>query len=166
MPSPADQSPPLADAQDKPKDYLRTDRAEILLQGGRSRSLSASPQAGNTQNLTDKHFPTKSINEMKENVLTGQDEPVFSLLRALDKTGRNLRVFMKDCRPLLNGERYLTDKDVSALLRISRRTLQDYRRNGILPFFRLGGKILYRESDLQKLLSDSCKPSFNCISDK
>lgn len=116
--------------------------------------------------MTDKHFPTKSINEMKENVLTGQDEPVFSLLRALDKTGRNLRVFMKDCRPLLNGERYLTDKDVSALLRISRRTLQDYRRNGILPFFRLGGKILYRESDLQKLLSDSCKPFFNCISDK
>lgn len=103
---------------------------------------------------------------MKENVLTGQDEPVFSLLRALDKTGRNLTVFMKGCRPLLNGERYLTDKDVSALLRISRRTLQDYRRNGILPFFRLGGKILYRESDLQKLLSDSCKPSFNCISDK
>jgi len=116
--------------------------------------------------LTDKHFPTKSINEMKENVLTGQDEPVFSLLRALDRTGRNLTVFMKDCRPLLNGERYLTDKDVSALLRISRRTLQDYRRNGILSFFRLGGKILYRESDLQKLLSDSCKPSFNCISDK
>ena len=103
---------------------------------------------------------------MKENVLTGQDEPVFSLLRALDKTSRNLRVFMKDCRPLLNGERYLTNKDVSALLRISRRTLQDYRRNGILPFFRLGGKILYRESDLQKLLSDSCKPFFNCISDK
>lgn len=103
---------------------------------------------------------------MKENVLTGQDEPVFSLLRTLDKTGRNLTAFMKDCRPLLNGERYLTDKDVSALLRISRRTLQDYRRNGILPFFRLGGKILYRESDLQKLLSDSCKPSFNCISDK
>ena len=93
---------------------------------------------------------------MKENVLTGQDEPVFSLLRALDKTGRNLTVFMKDCRPLLNGERYLTDRDVSALLRVSRRTLQEYRHSGNLPFFRLGGKILYRESDLQKMLGGRC----------
>ena len=103
---------------------------------------------------------------MKENVLTGQDEPVLSLLRTLDKTGKNLTDFMKDCRPLLNGERYLTNKDVSALLRVSRRTLQDYRRNGILPFFRLGGKILYRESDIQKLLSDSCKPSLSYILDE
>ena len=30
-------------------------------------------------------------------------------------------------RPLLDGERYLTDKEVSILLRLSRRTLQDYR---------------------------------------
>jgi len=51
---------------------------------------------------------------MKENVLTGQDEPVFSLLRALDKTGRNLTVFMKDCSPRLNGERYCTFSNKSA----------------------------------------------------
>ena len=103
---------------------------------------------------------------MKENVLDEQDEPVFSLLRALEETGKNLTAFMRTCRSLLNGERYLTDKDVSALLRVSRRTLQEYRRNGTLPFFRLGGKILYRESDLQRLLSDSCKSTFNQILDK
>lgn len=103
---------------------------------------------------------------MKENVLNEQDEPVFSLLHALAEAGKNLTAFMRTCRPLLNGERYLTDKDASALLRVSRRTLQEYRRNGTLPFFRLGGKILYRESDLQRLLSDSCKPSFNQILDK
>ena len=103
---------------------------------------------------------------MKENVLTEQDEPIFSLLHSFENIHKGLSSFLGNCRPPLNGERYLTDKDVSALLRISRRTLQDYRRNGILPFFRLGGKILYRESDLQKLLSDSCKPFFNCISDK
>ena len=33
-------------------------------------------------------------------------------------------------RPLLNGERYLSDVEVSHRLKVSRRTLQDYRDNG------------------------------------
>ena len=33
-------------------------------------------------------------------------------------------------RPVLGGERYLTDKEVSAQLKLSRRTLQDYRNEG------------------------------------
>ena len=32
-------------------------------------------------------------------------------------------------RPLLNGERYLSDVEVSHRLKVSRRTLQDYRDN-------------------------------------
>lgn len=55
-------------------------------------------------------------------------------------------------RPLLNGERYLSDVEVSHRLKVSRRTLQDYRDNGTLPYFKLGGKVLYRESDLEALL--------------
>ena len=51
-------------------------------------------------------------------------------------------------RPLLNGERYL----------VSRRTLQDYRDNGTLPYFKLGGKVLYRESDLEALLQRCYHP--------
>ena len=50
--------------------------------------------------------------------------------------------------PLLDGERYLTDKEVSQILKISRRTLQEYRNDGVLPYILLGGKVLYRESDL------------------
>ena len=52
-------------------------------------------------------------------------------------------------RPLLNGERYL---------KVSRRTLQDYRDNGTLPYFKLGGKVLYRESDLEALLQRCYHP--------
>jgi hypothetical protein len=33
-------------------------------------------------------------------------------------------------RPVLNGERYLSDKELSERLRISRRALQDYRNEG------------------------------------
>lgn len=61
-------------------------------------------------------------------------------------------------RPLLNGERYLSDLEVSHRLKISRRTLQDYRDNGTLPYFKLGGKVLYRESDLEALLQRCYHP--------
>jgi excisionase family DNA binding protein len=58
-------------------------------------------------------------------------------------------------RPLLNGERYLTDKEVASILKVSRRTLQEYRNDGVIPYILLGGKVLYRESDLERVL-DSC----------
>ena len=52
-------------------------------------------------------------------------------------------------RPLLDGERYLTDREVASILKVSRRTLQEYRNEGLLPYILLGGKVLYRESDLE-----------------
>ena len=46
-------------------------------------------------------------------------------------------------RPLLDGERYLTDQEVAQILKVSRRTLQEYRNDGVLPYILLGGKVLY-----------------------
>ena len=54
--------------------------------------------------------------------------------------------------PPMGGERYLTDKDLTRRLHVSRRTLQQYRHEGILPYLLFGGKTLYRESDIQKVL--------------
>ena len=74
--------------------------------------------------------------------------------------------FMKELDSMLNGiesmnekskasfgnERFLTDKEVSAWLKVSRRTLQDYRNNGMVSYYQLGSKILYKESDIEKLV--------------
>ena len=43
-------------------------------------------------------------------------------------------------------------KEVAELLRVSRRTLQEYRNNRILPFILLAGKVLYPESGLREVL--------------
>ena len=59
-------------------------------------------------------------------------------------------------RPLLDGERYLTDREVATILKVSRRTLQEYRNDGVIPYVLLGGKVLYRESDLERVL-ESCR---------
>nr|WP_297165688.1 helix-turn-helix domain-containing protein [uncultured Dysgonomonas sp.] len=55
-------------------------------------------------------------------------------------------------RPLFNGERYLTDHQLSEKLNISRRTLQTYRDKELLPYILLSGKVLYKESDVENLL--------------
>ena len=43
-------------------------------------------------------------------------------------------------------------REFNEYLRVSRRTLQEYRNNRVLPFILLGGKVLYPESGLRELL--------------
>ena len=60
--------------------------------------------------------------------------------------------FCTTARPMLGGEVYLTGEEVCSLLRLSTRTLQDYRDNGTIAYCKIGGKILYRQSDIQAML--------------
>ena len=53
---------------------------------------------------------------------------------------------------------WLDNDDVCRILRISQRTLQTLRDNGTLPYIKLGGKVLYRESDLEELLQRCYHP--------
>jgi hypothetical protein len=47
---------------------------------------------------------------------------------------------------------WLSSDDVCKILRISKRTLQNYRDNCILPFSQIGRKIYYKASDIQTYL--------------
>lgn len=58
-------------------------------------------------------------------------------------------------RPPLNGERYLTDKEVAERLKVSRRTLQEYRNARQIPFVVFGGKVLYKEHDIEVMLEEN-----------
>ena len=70
-------------------------------------------------------------------------------------------LILLQCRlALLGGERFMTDKELCAKLQLSRRTLQDYRNNGVIPYVQLGGKILYRESDIQKILMANYREAY------
>ncbi|WP_455737557.1 helix-turn-helix domain-containing protein [Chryseobacterium indologenes] len=59
---------------------------------------------------------------------------------------------LKNYRPVMNGEIYLSGEDVCKLLHISKRTLQQYRDDDILPYIQIGGKIIYKESDILTIL--------------
>ena len=85
-------------------------------------------------------------------VFTMEDEPIASVVQDMRKGSKWLSAFLESYRPPLDGERYLTDGEVSELLRVSRRTLQEYRNNRVLPFILLGGKVLYPETGLRGVL--------------
>ena len=90
---------------------------------------------------------------------TNQDSQ--ELLQALSDALPYIEHVLKTHKPLFDGERYLTSEELSSILKISRRTLQDYRSNGILPFIQLPGKVLFRESDIKNVLEERIRPAYN-----
>lgn len=78
----------------------------------------------------------------------------------LDRLLDGIENFVANSRPTLGGERFLTDREVSARLKVSRRTLQDYRNEGRIAYIQLGGKILYRESDIERMLNDGYRSAY------
>lgn len=98
---------------------------------------------------------------MNENdLITKDSEQVVSFFRSLERMLDGIENLTKNYRPTLCGERYLTDKEVSERLKLSRRVLQDYRNEGKIPYCKLGGKILYRESDIQRMLEQGYRDKF------
>lgn len=56
---------------------------------------------------------------------------------------------------------FLTSEEVIRILRISRRTLQNYRTDSKIPFYRLTGRtVRYRKEDVIKFLQNSSSCSY------
>ena len=77
------------------------------------------------------------------------------VLSALERVNRRIKEVAQTHKPLFGGEHFLTSKEVCERLYISPRTLQDYRDRKIIPYTQLAGKILYKESDLERLVENN-----------
>ena len=77
-----------------------------------------------------------------------------------DRLLASLEKLLSQHQPSVYGDELLTDKEVAYLLKVSRRTLLDYRNNGILPYTQVGGKILYRTSDIERILINGYKEAY------
>lgn len=90
-----------------------------------------------------------------------QSTNLNELSQDVDQISKLVVDIAKTQRPILGGERFLTDAELSSSLKISRRTLQHWRNDGFISFITLGGKILYRESDVQEMLDRCYRKAFN-----
>lgn len=88
-------------------------------------------------------------------ILDRKSAEINSFFMALDELLDTIQQALKSRTPHLNGEKFLTNKDVCQMLKVSSRTLQDWRDTGKIPFIQIKGKILYRESEVWKCLTDN-----------
>ncbi len=92
----------------------------------------------------------------------GQQDPcIKDILQRLKHTDKVLDRLGQSTKRTFNGERFISDSELSRVLRISRRTLQEYRSAGILPYYLISGKALYKESDVQQMLGKAYRPAFD-----
>ena len=78
---------------------------------------------------------------------TDSREWVNRIMGSLDRMLVGIENLAVGNRPVLGGERYLTD-------------IQDYRNEGRISYYQLGGKILYRESDIEKMLQENYREAY------
>ena len=83
------------------------------------------------------------------------NEDMLALLETVVGIKNELLYIREYFHPLLKGEIYLSGEQVCQMLHISKRTLQQYRDDGLIPFIKLERKILFRESDIIKVLEDN-----------
>lgn len=86
-------------------------------------------------------------------ILDNKSPQIVSFFTVLDELSATIQQSLQNRTPHLNGEKYLTNREVCQLLRISSRTLQNWRNTGKIPFIRLKGKILYEQTKVSLLLN-------------
>ena len=96
---------------------------------------------------------------MKNSLIDRQDPRVADLFRRVEKIIKTLAAIEVPDRRSFHGQRYITDKELSERLKVSRRTLQEYRTAGIIPYYLICGKVLYNEGELQQFMEDCRRKS-------
>jgi len=93
-------------------------------------------------------------------VITIESQAFSKLLTLLETLAREIQTQNKTQKPeksspsekLAQDDRWLDNEDLCRILKVTKRTLQNYRDNFILPYTQIGRKIYYKYSDVQTIL--------------
>ena len=89
---------------------------------------------------------------MSEDIITRDSSEFKELRRNIIRAIQAVDILIDTHRPAIGNEVYLTSEEVCSLFSLSKRSLQNYRDNRQIPYTSIGGKILYPQSALYKLL--------------
>ena len=92
---------------------------------------------------------------MEYETINKETPEMKQLISGIKGLTNRVRSIAQTHRPLFEGEIYLTGREVCERLFLSPRTLQDYRDKGIIPYTQIAGKILYRLSEINRILSEN-----------
>jgi excisionase family DNA binding protein len=79
-----------------------------------------------------------------------------TLGKTSDKLGMsiNVKTLKSEDEQITNKENFLTRKQAAKSLQISLPTLHQYTKDSLIPSFRIGYKVRYKESDIEKALTE------------
>ena len=98
---------------------------------------------------------------MEYETINKETPEMKQLISGIKGLTNQVRSIAQTHRPLFEGEIYLTGREVCERLFLSPRTLQDYRDKGIIPYTQIAGKILYRLSDINRILGENYRKRVN-----
>ena len=86
-----------------------------------------------------------------------RDDFVAWMERIMDNFGKIEKKIdrLSNVRNCLDGEQLLDNQDLMMITKMSPRTLQRYRKKGILPYVNQNGKNYYRTSDVHKFIREN-----------
>ena len=95
---------------------------------------------------------------MNKGVFDSGDAIEFN--KRLDDMLASVRKAMENQSRTIGGERYLTTREVCDILKINTGTLQQYRNDYRIGYIKLSKKILFRESDIVRVLNENYIPRY------
>lgn len=88
-------------------------------------------------------------------LINSKSPEVLAFIRKLEELSEAIKREFESRPRTLNGERYLTNTEMCRKLHVSNRTLQLYRNTGKIGYIQISGKILYRESEVLRMLEEN-----------
>ena len=92
---------------------------------------------------------------MIQSMLTKESPEIIRFFRNIESLSEILDTQAEKMRPVLN------DSELAGHLKLTRRTLAEYRITGKLPYYKVGGKLLYKEKDILVLLERNRMEAFD-----
>lgn len=80
-----------------------------------------------------------------------EEQRIESIISKLESIDKKLDAQAKEKSSGIIEDEYLTRKQVSKLLKVSRQTLSNWNKSGVLKAIRIGTRVRYKKEDIFKL---------------
>ena len=77
---------------------------------------------------------------MSYDLIDRKDQRIDTIFKGLENMERMIDAIRTAPRPAFHSDYFLTDEELSKLLKVSRRTLQEYRTLGVIPYYLVQGR--------------------------
>jgi hypothetical protein len=98
---------------------------------------------------------------MESNTISSESAQVL-----IEKIDVIHQLLLKERKVYPLSEKWLDIQETCLLLKLSKRTLQSYRDNGLLSFSQIGGKIYFKVADLEEHLKNHYVRAFSSKKNK